>query len=412
MYLKNNKIYISENNTLFDLETMDIFTINDEYKNNFIFAEMGENYSFEVKQYLQNRKETINQQGIKTIRINVCHACNLKCSYCYASQGNYGETKLMTLECAKNIVNFINTYFNEVETIIFFGGEPTLNYDVIKYICEHMEEKNFLMQTNGVKLNDKNIIKLIQDYNISITLSVDGNKEIHDLNRITNKGKPTFDLIKDNVNKLNEKYGIFIQTIEATMPSVYLKNNEKGKIAEELFENFKCKNIIIHEVLDLNLENNINNIKEEWTENTVTILNRLLDDKKYIIGEDLYMALIPFFSKKTENQLFCTAAKGIISIDPDGNLWPCHMFVKSNYQLGNINDFKKEKFKSISDKFHGINKNNSICQSCIAKYYCHKCAKRHYSKSWCDRKKEETKLVLEFLSEHKNDINSIAERFI
>ncbi|MGL4953536.1 MAG: radical SAM protein, partial [Culicoidibacterales bacterium] len=159
--------------------------------------------SDEIEEFLSNRKiSRLPNKKIQGLKINVSHACNLRCSYCYAGNGDYGDKgKIMTLNTANKIAQFIEGVLKDVNTITFFGGEPTLNIEVIKFFCERYSNFNFLMQTNGVNLNNQELLNLIYKYNIKVTVSIDGNKAIHDRERKDYKGNPTYDVIRNNIAK-------------------------------------------------------------------------------------------------------------------------------------------------------------------------------------------------------------------
>lgn len=410
MFLENLRIFISENNTLFDLDTLEIFNLDEKHKLSFIEANHKFSNDQEITNYLKNREIITEIARLKSVKLNVSHSCNLKCPYCYASQGTFGNNHLMSMETAQKIGDVIEKELPNLENIIFFGGEPTLNPDIIEYFCHRFESKNFLMQTNGVLLNEERLINLIKNFDIKLTLSIDGFKKYHDLNRITHDNKPTYDLIKKNVLFLNT-LDIWIQTIEATLPESVISKYGRQKIVDNLYKDFKCYNIIIHNIMDLNLAERKNNIKDNTSLFDKEIFDQLISDKPYLISDENLLAISPFLSYDTISEYFCSAGREIISIDPQGDIWPCHLMVLSDYKLSNVYSFDKKTFTDEVKRLHEHNKLNNKCSSCIAHYYCHRCLKVFSDDhNQCTKKIENTKRALEFLSQNLERLDIITAR--
>ena len=142
---------------------------------------------------------------VKALCLHIAHDCNLACRYCFAEEGEYkGHRELMSAKVGKAALDFLvansgNRHNLEVD---FFGGEPTMNFGVVKEVVEYgrsLEEKHnkhfrFTLTTNGVLLNDE-IMEFANKEMDNVVLSVDGRKEIHDYMRPTRNGKPSYDLI-------------------------------------------------------------------------------------------------------------------------------------------------------------------------------------------------------------------------
>lgn len=128
-------------------------------------------------------KKTFSPKKLNKITLHVTNGCNLKCKYCYANEGTYNTpVGLLTKETANDFINFCQHSFEKVERIMFFGGEPFINIDIMSYICESFHKKHdsgeiqytptFGVITNGTLLNEK-IIKFIKKHISSITISID-----------------------------------------------------------------------------------------------------------------------------------------------------------------------------------------------------------------------------------------------
>ena len=151
---------------------------------------------------------------IKSMCLNIAHDCNLRCSYCFAAQGDFGHgRKLMPLEVGKAAIDFLiehsaNRHNLELD---FFGGEPLMNFEVVKQVVayarslekEHNKNFRFTLTTNGVLLNDE-VMEFCNREMANVVLSIDGRKEVHDYMRPFRKGKGSYDLILPKFEKFAE----------------------------------------------------------------------------------------------------------------------------------------------------------------------------------------------------------------
>lgn len=175
--------------------------------------------------------------------------CNLACKYCYAQQGSYGEnhSKLMDFETFKQSIKFLLSKFPKgINKLQFFGGEPLLNVDLIEkgceWVTEYFNELNieipmFSIVTNGTIINDK-IINLFNKYSMNVTISLDGNKEVNDINRVFKTiNKSVFEEVKKNIELLNEKrkFSLCIEmTIDKANIEQFIENGENVLDIEEI----------------------------------------------------------------------------------------------------------------------------------------------------------------------------------
>ena len=184
-----------------------------------------------------------NYDLIKSMCLNVAHDCNLRCAYCFASQGDFnGDRDLMPLEVGKKAFDFLVTQSKNRHNleVDFFGGEPLMNFQVVKNLVaygrslekEYNKRFNFTMTTNAVLLNDENM-RWIDDNMNNVVLSLDGRKAVNDHMRKTVSGGGSFDVIIENIKKmaaLREASGK-----EYYVRGTYTKNNlDFGKDVEFL----------------------------------------------------------------------------------------------------------------------------------------------------------------------------------
>ncbi|MDO5522353.1 MAG: thioether cross-link-forming SCIFF peptide maturase, partial [bacterium] len=151
---------------------------------------------------------------VKALCLHIAHDCNLACRYCFAEEGEYkGHRALMSLEVGKKALDFLiensgNRHNLEVD---FFGGEPTMNWDVVKGVVEygrelekvHDKKFRFTLTTNGILLNDE-MMEFANKEMSNVVLSVDGRKEVNDMMRPTRNGKGSYDVFMPKFIKFAE----------------------------------------------------------------------------------------------------------------------------------------------------------------------------------------------------------------
>lgn len=154
---------------------------------------------------------------IKALCLHVAHTCNLNCEYCFAGQGKYhGEDAIMSFETGKKALDFLveNSGNRKNLEVDFFGGEPLVNFEVVKQLVSYArsieKEKNknfrFTLTTNGVLLDDDVIDFLNKEMN-NVVLSLDGRKEVNDAKRKTINGKGSYDIIVPKFQNFVKKRG-------------------------------------------------------------------------------------------------------------------------------------------------------------------------------------------------------------
>src|SRR5699024_7933092 len=156
-------------------------------------------------------------QVIKAMCLHVAHTCNLNCSYCFASQGKYhGKRALMSYEVGKQAFDFLiaNSGSRRNLEVDFFGGEPLMNFKVVKQLVAYAREQEkihnknfrFTLTTNGVLLDDE-VMEFANKEMHNVVLSLDGRKETNDRLRVTRNGQGSYDMIVPKFLKMAESRG-------------------------------------------------------------------------------------------------------------------------------------------------------------------------------------------------------------
>ena len=284
--------------------------------------------------------------------------CNLKCKYCY--EGEEKQFDNMSIDVAEQTIDFIKHHYTTLEheplVIEFHGGEPLLNYDLIPYIVKRMEEsfENILfgITTNGILLNESKITYLSKKMTYGLSLSVDGERQSHDKNRVDNLGSGTYDSVIMQIPQLLSK----CENIRARMTYT-------PQTIDHLSDN------IIH-LIDLGFKNIVSvpdYFSENWSQNEMEILlTEMQKTKRYyetnnLEKNDVNISILENFFKEKG---VCQGGKSNFHIMPNGDIYPCSYGTKNDeLKLGNVSNSelivsKLEKLEEINNSF------NSACEGC------------------------------------------------
>lgn len=319
----------------------------------------------------------ISSKKIERITLHVSNDCNLRCKYCYANGGHYNQARdMMDVQTAEAFVSFCMQTFTDIGTIVFFGGEPCLNLPVMKYVCNRFEELyaakqiSFLPQfgiiTNGTIINE-DIIHFIQAHLAFITVSIDGNKEVHDANRVFANGKGSYDKIAMFIQTLQQRTNIPIK-YEATYTQYHIDNGYTQRdVADFMEHEFGLKGEVIEEM----------SVQSSCTEDYWA--NYTFEDwKKKGLShypEGFWSVLSAISSKRPK--VMCGIAHTIFAVSTHGDIYPCHIDTGTKeICLGNIcgeNIFNT--FANRNVYFPTNVEDNETCRTCWANKICGGCSR-------------------------------------
>lgn len=285
--------------------------------------------------------------------------CNMDCTYCYEVNKNQLD---MSTETIKNTIDFVvkNGYLKNNKNISFHGGEPLLNFDGIKYFVEHIEaltgeSYEYAFTTNGTILDD-NICEYIKEKNFEVSVSIDGDRNVYDINRKSVNGKSTFDLAIKNAKKLRDN-GIYVR-IRGTFDTKTLPYLEKS-VDYFVKEGFKC--IVMAP----------NEFDENWNDSHAETLEYNIRNIYEKYNRDTELAISLIYYGKSEKSV-CNYGKKSINIDSNGNIYPCTQTVGQNiYCIGNIAEGIDEDLRiSLMNRVECRNEEEFICDSCENRNWC------------------------------------------
>ncbi|MBO6126906.1 MAG: thioether cross-link-forming SCIFF peptide maturase [Clostridia bacterium] len=326
------------------------------------------------------------ESPIKAMCLNVAHDCQLRCKYCFASQGDFGgQRMLMSDKTAKNAIDFLilNSGKRKNLEIDFFGGEPMMNFEVIKKTIEYAKinakifDKNFrfTITTNGLGLDDEKIDFLNQEMS-NIVMSLDGRKNINDSMRITANGLGCYDIIVNNFKKIVKKRGKKDYYIRGTFTKKNLDFTQDVIALYNLgFKKISLEPAVIDENTDyaLNFED-IEKIKHEYDKLASWVINTKKIDPDFVFFHfNINLENSPCLTKKIKG---CGCGNDYIAVTPNGDIFPCHQFVgKNEFLMGNVNNNLFS--KSIKSKcIKNLQNTLKLCKNCTAKAFCSPCLAR------------------------------------
>lgn len=332
--------------------------------------------------YLDIEKAIPKGAPIKALCLHVSHDCNLRCKYCFASTGDFGMGKRMTMDfdVAKKAIDFVvekSGTRRNIE-IDFFGGEPLMAFDTVKKTVDYarsMEKETnkkfrFTITTNGLLLSDESIDYINENMD-NCVLSLDGRRGVNDEMRPTAGGKGSYDVIVPKFKKLVSQRGKDRDYyVRGTFTSKNLDfANDVLSIADEGFDQLSVEPVTSEPGTGYDLsEKDLPKICDEY-ERLCDILQQRRKEGK---GFNFFHFMVdlrqgPCVIKRLRG---CGAGYEYVAVTPEGDIYPCHQFVgHEEFKLGNV--FEEGFAMDISNHFAGLNVvTRPKCCDCWAKFYC------------------------------------------
>lgn len=317
---------------------------------------------------------------VKALCLHIAHTCNLNCSYCFASQGKYhGERAVMSYEVGKRALDFLveNSGTRRNLEVDFFGGEPLLNFDVVKRLVAYARSiekeagKNFrfTLTTNGV-LIDEDVIDFANRECANVVLSLDGRKEIHDRFRVDYNGKGSFDKIVPKFKQLVEARGGKNYYMRGTFTHANPDFLEDIKVMLDLgFNELSMEPVVCAagDPAELTDEDTAV-VMEQYEKLAELMLERSKEGRPFTFYH--YMIDLtggPCIYKRISG---CGSGTEYMAVTPWGDLYPCHQFVGDEaYRLGDIYTGVTNKEKQAEFAACNVYAKEK-CRDCWARLYC------------------------------------------
>ena len=342
--------------------------------------ELEENQMLYTKDEYEDIIPQINKRNpvVKALCLHIAHDCNLKCRYCFASEGEYhGKRELMSFEVGKKAIDFLILASGKRKNleVDFFGGEPLMNFDVVKEIVFYAREREketgknfrFTITTNGILLND-DIQNFINENMNNVVLSIDGRKEVNDKMRMRVGGQGSYDTIVPKFQKIADSRNQTDYYVRGTYTNLDF-SNDVLHLANLGFKQISVEPVVADEEQSYSLKKEdlpkLFNEYEKLAEELSRRKNTEKDFNFFHFMIDLNGG--PCIAKRL---IGCGSGTEYLAVTPDGALYPCHQFAgMEEFKMGTVyNGIENVKLRQ---KFEDCNVySKPKCRDCWAKFYC------------------------------------------
>lgn len=317
---------------------------------------------------------------VKALCLHIAHDCNLACRYCFAEEGEYhGRRALMSFEVGKKALDFLiaNSGSRRNLEVDFFGGEPLMNWQVVKALTAYGREQEklwdkhfrFTLTTNGVLLNDE-----IQDFvnreMDNVVLSLDGRKEINDKMRPFRNGRGSYDLIVPKFQKLADSRNQEKYYIRGTFTRENLDfSKDVEHFADLGFRQISIEPVVGEETDPYAIQGqDLPKIFKEYDRLSSSIVDRERKGEGYTFFHFMLdLEGGPCLAKRLSG---CGSGTEYLAVTPWGDFYPCHQFVgNEEFLMGNVEEGIVR--PDIAGEFRSCSVySKEKCRNCFAKFYC------------------------------------------
>lgn len=318
---------------------------------------------------------------IINIALNLTQSCNLRCVYCYGDGGGYGSGGDMTERTAFQAVDWLLAQSGKIKKLYigFFGGEPFLNFPLMRSVVAYAGEKfraagkevQFHATTNGTCLDDE-IIAFIKEHRLQVQISFDGPKEVQDSQRPFVGGQGSYDAIVPKIKKLlavmpeTSGHAVLVgdtdpERVKNALHRIGFAKVSFMPVSQSLFasadhDQRELDTLKILQTLEREAERWLELIRERDAENL----------KRLMANSGLYMALTALLQNR-KRHCACGAGLGLAGVSAAGDIYLCHRFVgREEYKLGSVFVDGLDRDAYLQNQVA----KSEACIACFAKYYC------------------------------------------
>jgi len=340
----------------------------------------GKLYSEDIyEDYIQEIVDA-KKPVVKALCLHIAHDCNLACRYCFAEEGEYhGRRALMSYEVGKKALDFLIEHSGSRRNleVDFFGGEPLLNWQVVKDLVaygrrqEKIHNKNFrfTLTTNGVLLNDE-VQEFVNREMANVVLSIDGRKEVHDHMRPFRNGKGSYDLVLPRFRKLADSRNQEKYYVRGTFTR-YNRDFSRDvlHLADLGFRQISVEPVVGTEEEEYALRpEDLPEIFAEYDRLAAEMVRRYGTDEDFTFFHFMLdLTGGPCVAKRLSG---CGSGTEYLAVTPWGDLYPCHQFAgEEKYRMGNVDEGIIR--TDLREEFRNCNVySKEKCRNCFARFYC------------------------------------------
>lgn len=352
--------------------------IRDAYKEIRELIDAGVLYSKDI--YAEFAKNLEKRSVVKAMCLHIAHDCNLRCKYCFASTGSFeGSRSLMSAEVGKKAIDFVIAHSGNRKNIEidYFGGEPLMNFEVVKEITEYAKQEGarhgkqfrFTITTNGILLDEEKQAYINANMS-NVVLSIDGTREVNDRMRVRVDGSGCYDTILPKFQKIAESRNQDNYYVRGTFTAYNLDfAKDVLHLADLGFKQTSVEPVVAPETEDYALlEAHLPTIYQEYEKLAKAYVQR----RKAGRGFNFFHFMIdleqgPCVIKRLSG---CGSGHEYVAVTPEGDIYPCHQFVGNEaFKMGNV--WEGELDETIKTAFQRSNVyTKPECENCFAKFYC------------------------------------------
>ncbi|MCL2839475.1 MAG: thioether cross-link-forming SCIFF peptide maturase [Defluviitaleaceae bacterium] len=331
-----------------------------------------------VHEHMKNRKPVV-----KALCMHMAHECNLRCVYCFAGDGNYSLTDrgLMSFDVGKRALDFLVAQSGTRRNleIDFFGGEPMMNFDVVKALVAYgrsIETKvgkkfRFTLTTNGALLTD-DAIHYINEHMDNVVLSLDGRPEINDRMRLSHDGRGSYAQVFPKIKKLADTR--ILNQMSHYVRGTFTRHNldfvdDVLHMADEGFKNISIEPVVAPPETDYALrEEDLPTLFKAYETLASALIKREKEGNGVLFFHfEMNLDGGPCIAKRVTG---CGAGSEYLAVTPSGKLYPCHQFVgDERFQVGDLETgVQQREYTKDFKNCHVYAKPE--CTRCWARYYC------------------------------------------
>lgn len=317
--------------------------------------------------------------NIKAMCLHVAHDCNLACKYCFAEEGEYrgGRRSLMGLDVGKKALDFLveSSKGRKNLEVDFFGGEPLMNFDVVKELVaygrklekEHDKNFRFTLTTNAVLLND-DITEFLNKEMSNVVLSLDGRKSVNDNMRSSRNGRGSYDIVVPNIQRFVSMRGDKDYYVRGTFTNNNLDfTNDIIEYLNLGFKNLSMEPVVTDQEYGIRNED-LETIKNEYEKLAGLYLKYQREGKPFTFFHfmiDLDQG--PCVIKRLKG---CGSGTEYVAVTPEGDIYPCHQFAGlTQFKIGTV-DEGITGWDVIKNFREATVYSKDKCDQCFAKFYC------------------------------------------
>lgn len=318
---------------------------------------------------------------VKAMCLHAAHDCNLRCKYCFADTGEFHMQgrSLLSLETGKKALDWLIAHSGKRRNleVDFFGGEPLMNFPVIKEIVaygrglekEHNKLFKFTTTTNAVAMDDE-VIDFMNKEMSNVVISIDGRPEVHDRMRPTVNGKGSYDLIIEKAKRFVERRGDKEYYLRGTFTGYNLDfANDVLHLADEGFEQLSIEPVVTEATREYAIrEEDLPTVFDEYER----LGEKYLEYRKNGKWFNFFHFMVdlsggPCIKKRLTG---CGAGNEYVAVTPEGDIYPCHQFVgRDGMRMGSVlDDTFDTDIQKTFQRNHVLSKEK--CSSCWARFYC------------------------------------------